>query len=106
MKGTKSKRREMATLLCSLGAIAIGGIAADAWANSVEIHEQGNQCWVCIDLNPWIDPCIYQNGTWKRTCHNACEYARCDYNTENGFTSSCQPVSPTIDPDCPGDIGG
>ena len=32
----------MATLLCSLGAIAIGGIAADAWAAIV--HTNGRTC--------------------------------------------------------------
>lgn len=44
----KSKRRQMATLLCSLGAIAISGLAADAlaaqaWTNGVECWELDNQ---------------------------------------------------------------
>ncbi|MBX3353905.1 MAG: hypothetical protein KF684_13310 [Phycisphaeraceae bacterium] len=103
MKGMKSKRREAATLLCSLGAIAIGGIAADAWA-AVEINEQENKCWVCIDLPSW-QICDFHLAAYRRTCLNACERARCDYNSETGFSSSCQPVSPSVDPNCPGDLG-
>jgi hypothetical protein len=98
METKSSKRRQMATLLCSLGAIVIGGVAADAWA-SVEIVEKGNQCYVCFDLDPQL--CNYTTAAWKRTCYNACEYARCDYGA-GGFTSYCENRA-SLDPDCLGD---
>lgn len=43
METKKSKRRQMATLLCSLGAIVIGGVAADAWAQGV-VKTNGRSC--------------------------------------------------------------
>lgn len=44
--GTKSsKRRQMTTLICSLGAIVIGGVAADALANPVVFVEGSTHCY-------------------------------------------------------------
>lgn len=92
MKGTKSKRREMATLLCSLGAIAIGGIAADAWAddsNNFSFIVRKRECFVCIG-RPVGFACTYSNANQKLRCDLACDRAQCSYdNSTKTLTANC-----------------
>lgn len=94
----KSSRRQMATLLCWLGAIVVGGVAADAWAQ-IRIRHDLESCWVCLNFDPQTQvECRIDEADYVYECNDD-ERARCSINEHGQPEGRCE-CRPSLDPDC------